>query len=197
MVPTRDEDWPDLSKILEFKEVARSRLLKVYDDIDSGKLVLTRKVARVLFMTLEHEAMHAETLLYMLLQRAGTGTIPPPGFVHPPWSSLKIGWDAVPLPTSPTVTLGPATVIIGHDDDDAIDESDRCQNDENHEFGWDIEHPARAVDVAQFQISWRPVTNGELYRFYSEGGKDKIAFPASWIKDGDEIMVEIISSFLI
>lgn len=194
MVPTKDEDWPDLSSILEFKKVARSRLLKVYDDIDSGKLVLTRKVARVLFMTLEHDAMHAETLLYMLLQRAGTGTIPPPGFVPPPWDLLKVGWDAMPPPTSPTVTLGPASVIIGHDDDDAVDEGDPCQNDENHEFGWDIEHPARTVDVGKFQISWRPVTNGELYRFYNEGGKDKIAFPASWIKEGDEIMVGIVSS---
>ena len=35
-------------------------MLGVYEDISTGKLPLTRKAARVLFMTLEHEAFHAE-----------------------------------------------------------------------------------------------------------------------------------------
>lgn len=34
--------------------------MNLYRDIDSGKVTLTRKIARVLFMTLEHEAFHAE-----------------------------------------------------------------------------------------------------------------------------------------
>ena len=38
----------------------RSRVLKLYADIESGKVALTRKLARVLFMTHEHDAFHAE-----------------------------------------------------------------------------------------------------------------------------------------
>ncbi len=60
IVPTKDEDWPKVSDILGFQSKVRQRLFKVYDDILSGKHVLTRKIARVLFMTLEHEAFHAE-----------------------------------------------------------------------------------------------------------------------------------------
>ncbi len=37
--------------------------MKLYRDIDAGNVTLTRKIARVLFMTLEHEAFHAEVCL--------------------------------------------------------------------------------------------------------------------------------------
>lgn len=196
-MPTKDEDWPTIDSILEFRKTVRARLLKVYDDIDSGKLTLNRKVGRVLFMTFEHEALHAETLLYMLLQRAGTGTIPPPGFAPPPWDSLKATWDAIPPPKSSTVTLGPTTISLGHDDLEAKDGDEDVNEDlENHEFGWDNESPRRTVGVGQFRISWRPITNGEFYRFYTEGGKDKVDLPASWVKEGGEIKVSICSLFL-
>ena len=161
--------------------------MKVYDDFDSGTIPLTRKAGRYLFMALEHESLHAETLLYMLLQRAGTGTIPPPGFAVPPWDSLKASWDLIPPPRAATITLGPATITLGHDDSEIGDENDSTI--ENHEFGWDNEHPRRTVDVGKFTISWRPVTNGELYSFYITEGKDKIELPASWIKEGDQILV--------
>lgn len=45
---------------MAFQSRVRERLLNVYADIESGKRTLTRKIARVLFMTLEHEAFHAE-----------------------------------------------------------------------------------------------------------------------------------------
>jgi formylglycine-generating enzyme required for sulfatase activity len=167
--------------------------MKVYDEIDSGKFALTRRAGRYLFMALEHEGLHTETLLYMLLQRAGAGTIPPPGFAIPLWSSLKASWDLIPPPRSATVTLGPTTVTLGHDDSEMGDESDT--NIENHEFGWDNEHPRRTVNVGKFMISWRPVTNGELYSFYLAEGKDKIQIPASWKKEGDKIMVRMHRKF--
>ena len=40
--------------------------MKLYEDMSSGKVALTRKVARVLFMTLEHEAFHAEVCCYLI-----------------------------------------------------------------------------------------------------------------------------------
>lgn len=59
-VPQNKDDWPALSTILDFKSRVRQRLLKLYSDIASGKLEMTRKIGRVLFMTWEHEASHSE-----------------------------------------------------------------------------------------------------------------------------------------
>ena len=59
-VPQEKEDWPTLSAILDFKSRVRQRLLKVYNDIASGRFDMTRKVGRVLFMTWEHESYHSE-----------------------------------------------------------------------------------------------------------------------------------------
>lgn len=139
-------------------------------------------------MTLEHEAMHAETLLYMLIQRAGSGTIPPPGFATPLWSSLATGWSSYPRPISDTVALGPACVTLGHDDAEADDENPK-EAVEDHEFGWDNEHPKRQVYVDAFRIEWRPVTNGEFYRYYTEAGRTKIKCPASWIEGSEGMKV--------
>lgn len=44
----------------------RERVVNLYRDIDAGKVTLTRKIARVLFMTLEHEAFHAEVRRYTI-----------------------------------------------------------------------------------------------------------------------------------
>ncbi|TCD60398.1 hypothetical protein EIP91_010236 [Steccherinum ochraceum] len=185
-VPKEDSDWPKLDAILEFQSRVRDRVLKLYDYIESGKVTLTRKIARVLFMTLEHEAFHAETLLYMLLQRAGSGTIPPSGFIPPKWSTLAEAWDSAPGPVKPAVTLGPASVELGHDDDEADDDSTDV---DGHEFGWDNEHPKRQVTVDEFTIEWRPITNGDFYAFWKAGGKDNVQFPASWVEVNGEVQV--------
>ncbi|KAH9480612.1 Ergothioneine biosynthesis protein 1 [Psilocybe cubensis] len=189
-VPIKDEDWPSPINIVKFQASVRARLMRLYDDIDSGRITLTRKIGRVLFMTLEHEAMHAETLLYMLIQRAGSGTIPPPGFVAPPWESLAVTWQEIPAPASSTVTLGPATVSLGHMDFESDDETN--SDVETHEFGWDNETPRRDVYVNQFRIEWRPVTNGEFHQFFFGEGKGKVEFPASWVEDDEGIKVRTL-----
>ena len=119
----------------------------------------------------------------MLLRGVGRGTLPPPGFTPPPWSSLADSWDKAPLPPSSTVTLGPETIILGHNDSENDDGSKEV---ENHEFGWDNEHPQRQVEVGEFRIDWRPVSNGDFYKFYNSGGSEKVEFPESWREvDGD------------
>ena len=159
--------------------------MSLYDDIESGKRLMTKGMGRVLFMTFEHEGMHAETLLYMLLQRAGTGTIPPPDFSKPDWETLTTTWNATPIPDNGTVTLGPETIAIGHDDDEQKDMlSDDIQLLDDYEYGWDNENPKRTVEVQRFEISWKPVTNGEFHDFYLRQ-EDKVEFPASWVlEDG-------------
>lgn len=155
---------------------------------------MNRKIARVLFMTFEHEGLHTETLLYMLLQRAGSGTLPPPGFTPPPWSSLATTWDSAPLPKMETVTLGPETVTIGHDDSEADDLASEVAG---HEFGWDNEHPKREVHVDKFRIDWRPVTNAQFHEFYVGAGKGKASFPSSWVEVNGEIQVCFVLVFFI
>lgn len=127
----------------------------------------------------------------MLIQRAGTGTIPPSagGFATPCWESLAEVWDATPDPSSLTVTLGPATVELGHDDFEAEDESLDVRD---HEFGWDNEHPKHKVDVGEFRIEWRPVTNGQFFEYWktSEG---KVSIPKSWVIHNGDVMVSNLS----
>ncbi|GBE85268.1 hypothetical protein BKA93DRAFT_741249 [Sparassis latifolia] len=188
-VPKSDDEWPSLASIVVFQSRVRERLMRLYRDINSGKITLTRKLARVLFMTLEHEAFHAETLLYILLQRAGTGTLPPTGFSPPVWSTLASGWDHDPLPSTSTVTLGPATVTLGHDDNES---EDACADVEGHAFGWDNEHPKREVHVGEFKIEWRPITNGEFYKYYSSKGKEAVKFPAGWVEMDGEVQVRTL-----
>ncbi|KAI6016236.1 hypothetical protein EDC04DRAFT_2903331 [Pisolithus marmoratus] len=218
-VPQNDEDWPSLESILSFRLRARERLLKLYADISSGKIPMTRSVARVLFMTYEHEGLHLEvrvpsqrlvdddspalgcetsdTLLYMLIQRAGTGTIPPPDFSPPVWRSLAESWKHTSKPVSDTVVVDATTVTIGIDDIESEDEDPVKSHDvAGHTFGWDNESPKREVAVDAFRIAWRPITNGEFYEFYRrtvEGGnaglggakEGKLAFPASWVMTDD------------
>jgi hypothetical protein len=45
----------------------RQRLLNLYADLKSGKRLMDRKTARVLFMTYEHEGFHAEVPRFFIL----------------------------------------------------------------------------------------------------------------------------------
>ncbi|KAL4081230.1 hypothetical protein J3A83DRAFT_4427124 [Scleroderma citrinum] len=200
-VPELDEDWPSLGSILSFRLRVRERLHKLYDDISSGTIKLTRSMARVLFMTYEHEGLHLETLLYMLIQRAGTGTIPPPDFTPPPWDSLVASWNSAPKPASSTVVVEATTVIIGIDDIESEDNDPVKSLDVNgHVFGWDNECPKREVAVDAFRIEWRPVTNGEFVEFFRNAthvidakSGSKLTFPASWVELEDgEIQVRTL-----
>ncbi|KAI5123275.1 hypothetical protein M0805_009297 [Coniferiporia weirii] len=194
-VPKNEDDWPTLESIIDFRNNVRARLARLYDDIASGRRELTRKMGRVLFMTLEHEGFHAETLLYMLLQGSGVpdGTLPPPGFTPPNWDALAKQWDEIPLPVEPTVTLGPTTIVLGHDDPERSDSDPEKRLDfDGIGFGWDNEHPAREVQIARFSISWRPVSNMEFYEFYEGSGKGIIQMPASWIVVDGKVQVRTL-----
>jgi L-histidine Nalpha-methyltransferase / hercynylcysteine S-oxide synthase len=130
----------------------------------------------------------------MLLRRAGQGTLPPPGFTSPPWSALTTSWNAVPVPQTPTVTLGPEVVVLGHDDFEVNDESTDVND---YEFGWDNEHPKRKVKVDQFKIEWRPVDNGQFYEFYKGEGHGKVNFPESWVEIDGQVHVSLVSHLLV
>ncbi|KAF7375903.1 hypothetical protein MSAN_00004700 [Mycena sanguinolenta] len=189
-VPEADEDWPTLDTIMSFRTGVRARLLQLYEDLSSGKRSLTRNIARTLVMTMEHEGFHIETLLYMLIQRAGTGTLPPTGFVVPPWDLLKLQWAATPASTTESVVLGSTKLALGHDDSEADDFMPELEDDaEGRTYGWDNESPRRWVEVGQFRAAWRPVTNKEFMVFWREG---KAELPKSWVEEDGEVKVRTI-----
>jgi L-histidine Nalpha-methyltransferase / hercynylcysteine S-oxide synthase len=133
----------------------------------------------------------------MLVQRAGTGMLPPPAITPPPWNLLARQWNSAPaLPIgSGTVTIGPAEIILGHEDSEANDELAGSGIAPEHQFGWDNESPRRVVKLGRVRVSWRCVTNGE-YAAYLEGeGKGKVEMPKSWVMDGGEIQVWLRSTY--
>ncbi|KAL1938622.1 hypothetical protein VTO73DRAFT_11437 [Trametes versicolor] len=193
-VPEKDEDWPALGEVLAYRDEVRERVIRrVYSEMESGERALTRRMARTLMMVLEHDGFHIETLLYMLIQRAGTGTLPPPGFAAPPWEALAAQWDTLSAPTTPTVTLGPCELVMGHDDQEPDDLDAALEHAvADHEFGWDNESPRRAVHVGRFSVDWRPVTNGEFEAFWRGAGKDKVEMPPSWVEEDGAVKVRTL-----
>lgn len=77
------DEWPPLEDILQYQDVVRARLSSMYS---AGQDEITRDVARAIWVGFEHEVMHLETLLYMMLQ--SDKTLPPPHIPHPDFEAL-------------------------------------------------------------------------------------------------------------
>ncbi|KAK4056348.1 hypothetical protein OIO90_002491 [Microbotryomycetes sp. JL221] len=179
-VPTDKSAWPSAQEILEYEHRVRERVESVYKQ---HKHSMTRKLARVLMMVYEHEAMHFETLIYIALQ-ACTALGRPSGFQAPDFASLSRGWNRriafEGAARDQVLTFPQRTVELGHDDSELEDDNTRF--DEAHEFGWDIEHPRRTAHVNEFKIEALPVSNKQYLNFLMSAepnGDDKL-IPASW-----------------
>ncbi|ESK93671.1 duf323 domain-containing protein [Moniliophthora roreri MCA 2997] len=190
-VPERDEDWPSLETIITFRDGVRARLARLYDELNTGKRRLTRNIARTLVMTHEHEGFHVETLLYMLIQRGGTGTLPPLGFTIPPWTALAEQFNQIPPPSTPYATVGPAEIVLGHQDSEGDDDGELKFEVQDHEYGWDNESPPRSVSVGAFRAEWRPVTNAEFEVFWRDC-QGKVPMPESWVEEDGELQVRTL-----
>lgn len=187
-VPQREEDWPSIDQIVRFRDAVRERLRDIYDKSDDGK-ALDRHESRSIFMGFEHEAMHAETLLYMLLQSPMTRA----PTTAPQWDVLADHWAGEQTRAKKHGYAGildvPATkVVLGHDDAEADDKG--ASSPANHEFGWDIEHPATAVSVGAFKAEALPVSNKEYFEWIRSIGAmpalNETSAPASWVRvDGE------------
>lgn len=128
----------------------------------------------------------------MLIQRAGTGTLPPPGFHTPDWTALSEQWSHVPPASSTPATLGPATLTLGHDDSEADDQDPLLNGIDdvvNRTYGWDNESPARVVEVGAFKAEWRPITNDEYMAFWKSSTDKEL--PKSWVEEDGEIKVRL------
>ncbi|KAI8624488.1 C-type lectin protein [Xylariaceae sp. FL1651] len=159
------DEWPLLDEILVYQSQVRDRLNNLYEN---GVQTIPRNVGRAIWVGFEHEAMHLETLLYMMLQ--SDKTLPPP---HKPAPNFKaLAQDAkLSRVDNKWFDIPEQDVILGLDDPEDVLESD------GH-FGWDNEKPSRCVHVHSFQAKGRPITNDEYAHYLYETKMEKL--PASW-----------------
>ena len=162
------DEWPPLNEILQYQDRVRQRVADLYKAGDAYNDAWT---GRVLWLGFEHEVMHLETLLYMLLQ--SDKTIPPAGTVKPDFEQLAAQAQQAAVENQ-WFDVPAQKLSIG------IDDPDTAEGPLRH-FGWDVEKPVREVEVKAFKAKARPITNEEYARYLSESGKTDL--PASWNSD--------------
>jgi L-histidine Nalpha-methyltransferase / hercynylcysteine S-oxide synthase len=183
-VPVNPEDWPKLDAIIEYSHRVRQRVRSLMQDCATGKRHMTKRLGRIIWLTHEHEAMHLETLLYMLVQSPN---------IHTPSGVKATSWDihaTTTLSNAPLHMVHAGSVTVGHDDIERLDDDQDLTP--GNEFGWDNENPKRQVAVNSFKIQSRPVTNGEYYTYLKESDLlDKM--PCSWLRSEDgQLMVKTV-----
>ena len=164
------DTWPPVDQILAYQVRVRERVRQQYG---KGLDKSDRRVGRALWLGFEHEIMHLETLLYMLLQ--SDKTLTPPGTMRPDFDTMahQAKVEAVP---NEWFTIPDGVVTLGLDDPETDDGPDRY-------FGWDNERPARQVDVRAFVAKARPITNEEYASYLEKTHSDKS--PATWVQRMD------------
>ncbi|CAJ0541597.1 Ff.00g081300.m01.CDS01 [Fusarium sp. VM40] len=159
------DEWPPVHEITVYQDRVRSRLQKLYKN---GQDKIPRNIGRAIWVGFEHELMHIETLLYMMLQ--SDKTLPPPHTAQPDFAKMAQQayearvpnqWFDVP---EQTITLGM------NDPEDGTDSS--------RHYGWDNEKPARDSKVHAFQAQGRAITNEEYAQYLYNSKIDQL--PASW-----------------
>ena len=158
------DEYPPLSEILDYQQRVRDRVKAIFRFEELSPLL-----GEALFIGFEHEVMHLETFLYMLLQ--SDKTLPPPGVNRPDFEGMFRNARRTEK-VNQWFTIPKQTVAIGIDvpgDDKVPDVS----------FGWDNEIPRRTTTVYSFEAQARPVTNLEYAQYM--GANHKKSHPASWV----------------
>lgn len=159
------KEWPPLDEILDYSYRVRSRIIA---SVQSGRAMDDPKLGRSLWLAYEHEAMHLETFLYMLLQ--SSRVLPPPGKAIPDFEELSRSakerreaneWHHIPG----------SEIGVGMNDPENNLPPTRF-------FGWDNERPARRVKVPEFLAHSRCISNGEYAKFLEDTEAKNV--PAAW-----------------
>jgi gamma-glutamyl hercynylcysteine S-oxide synthase len=143
-------DWPDRACVTEYREEITQRLYQFIEKTDFEKAEHPLlKNGYIIYLMIEHELMHQETLLYIihqlpkhLKQKPTSITEPPVPFKAPVPTMVKIPKGSVQLGAKPA----------------------------EFDFMWDNESPAIVVEVDPFLIDTLPVTNGDYLAFVEAGG---------------------------
>lgn len=144
-----DADWPARETVLEYvaraDQEVRSALESATLQDDSNPLL---RGAEAVYTILEHEAMHHETLRYMLHRLPHDSKIEPDGL------AVDLGVSP-PLPATVGVPAGVATLGVPR---------------EKIRFGWDNEIGRVKIDVDAFEIDVYDVTNQQYLEFVDQDG---------------------------
>jgi formylglycine-generating enzyme required for sulfatase activity len=133
--------YPPVDEIEAWRDEIRARLLGLIPLLSDGDSVLHHR-QRGVHLVVEHELMHHETLLYMVVH----GGIA----VADDW----VGGDGA---ASEQVEVPAGEAVLGADFDALT-------------FGWDNEFPAQRVDVPAFRIDNLPVRIADWQAYVAEGG---------------------------
>ncbi|KAK6544139.1 hypothetical protein TWF694_000846 [Orbilia ellipsospora] len=169
------DTWPDLEEIKTFQSRVRDRVKGLYHNEKN----LSLDAKRALWLGFEHEVMHLETLLYMLLQH--DLTVPPAGVPAPDFRGQFLLDSTSNEKQDGWMDVDGRKVILGTDDREA----------DGGFFTWDNERPSIETSVGSFQAFSRPITNGE-YATYLEATQSK-ELPKSWTIDGRNLNTDTIA----
>jgi formylglycine-generating enzyme required for sulfatase activity len=164
------DSWPELEAILAYQSKVRQRVQEFYRKGSAAHQ--PAGVKRALWTGFEHEAMHLETLLYMLVQSNTTN--PPPSVIAPDFASGRAWERRKDAPNGEAwVKIPDMTLDVGLNDPEEPDDPSP------HFFGWDNEKPMRRnVLVSSFNARTHPITNEEYARYLVANSGDNI--PVSW-----------------
>jgi gamma-glutamyl hercynylcysteine S-oxide synthase len=165
--------WPARQAIADYAAAADravSHAIATADIELDGHPLLNR--AQAVYAAIEHEAMHQETLLYILhrlpfeQKRHVAARL---GFIQ---GARADAVSAAPRPGTVSIPAGRAT--LGAERDEVA-------------FGWDNEFDSFQAHVPAFDIDVYDVTNGEYHAFIDAGGYDT---PEWWTPEGWQWRVE-------
>ncbi len=126
------DEWPPLDEILVYQGRVRERIRAIYAANGGDALrvkshaPISRPVAQAIWVGFEHELMHLETLLYMMLQ--SDKTLPPPHVAIPDFAKLAAK-ARVARVENEWFDIPAQNVVIGIDDPDN-------GTDPTRNFGW-------------------------------------------------------------
>lgn len=150
--------WPAVDDVLSYRDRTRERLLELVPAVaERAETDPMAARGRILNVVLEHEAMHQETLLYMLA-RLPEGVLQRPEGVEP-----AVGAGAAPG----AVEVEGGEVVLGGELDEL-------------EFGWDNEIPSLRLRVESFAIDRTPVRVADYLEFVESGG---YRHPVLWLDE--------------
>lgn len=121
------DEWPPQDQILTYQGRVRDRVRSLYSN---GAKAIPRNVGRALWVGFEHEAMHLETLLYMMLQSDKTS--PPPNIPHPDWEALAAKAHSARVPNR-WFDIPAQEISVGIDEPEDM-------TDPDVDYGWYYEY---------------------------------------------------------
>jgi ergothioneine biosynthesis protein EgtB len=151
--PEAPRRWPDTGAIARYRDDVRDSVLEALYGARAKPRDEERR--RSFYITLEHELMHQETLLYMIYQLAPERKIRSRDFPEDIF-------DQAPASVEVTVPAGQAR--LGAPGDEL-------------EYGWDNEFEGATVYVPAFKIDSLPVKIGDYHEFVACGAYED---PRHW-----------------